>query len=305
MKRFISFLTLSVVCCLGALAECYTPETVPNPRQYDATAYVANPDGVLDAHDAEELQRIAQKIDSISQVELCIVALRDIGNADAFEFALNLANLWGVGKRDKDTGVLMLLAVDSRDVQIVTGDGVQGVLTDGECGRILDGMLDFLRAEQYGAGLLVGAKSIGYSVTTNDALLELLLDRTYEEPSEAPWNVLSWLTSLFGVGYVGSYLARRKCRKCGKRTLKKISDTVVCPATRKSSGYGVRFFRCTSCNDQFSERYTIPRLPDDSNLTGGGGIFVGGMGGHSSGGSFGGGSFGGGHFSGGGAGRHF
>lgn len=293
-----------MLCLVSAWAETYTPESVPNPRDRDAAAFVCNPDGILTEEEVAELQRIAEKIDSISQVELCVVALRDIGDAEAFDFALKLANLWGVGKKEKDTGVLMLLALDNRDVQIVTGDGVQGILTDGVCGHILDGMLGDLADGRYGAGLIVGAKDIGRRMTTNDALVELLLDRHYEEPSEAPWNLFSLLSAMFGVGYAGSYYLRRKCRKCGNRTLKKISDVVVQRPTRRASGYGVRKYRCTTCGDEITERYAIPRLPDDSNLGGSGGVFIGG-GGHFSGGGFGGGSFGGGSFSGGGAGRHF
>lgn len=305
MKRILTLLYIFIVCSGLMFAESYVPQTVPNPRDFSATAYVANPDTVLSLMEVQELQRIAEKIDSVSEVELCVVALRDIGEADAFEFAYELANLWGVGKKEKNTGVLVLLAVNSRDIQIVTGKGIEGILTDGQCSLVIDEMIEDLSADRFGMGLIVGAKSIGRKVTSTNAQAELLLGTHYEEPTEAPWNVMSGLLALFGVGYGGSYYLKRKCRKCGKRTIKLVKKEILKKATRTSEGYGVKYYRCETCGDEFSEKFTIPRLPDDSDFGGGPVIMSGGGRGFGGGGGFRGGSFGGGSFGGGGAGRHF
>lgn len=305
MQRILTFLYICVFSLGTAFAESYVPHTVPNPRDYSATAYVANPDTILSFAEVQELQRIAEKIDSVSEVELCIVALRDIGEADAFDFAYELANLWGVGKKEKNTGILMLLAVDSRDIQIVTGKGIEGIMTDGQCSLTIDEMIEDLSENRFGAGLIAGAKSIGRKVTTTNAQAELLFGTHYKEPSEAPWNVMSGLLALFGVGYGGSYYLKRKCRKCGQRTIKLVKKEILQKATRSREGYGVKYYRCETCGDEFSEKFTIPRLPDDSDF-GSGPVIIGGGGrGFGGGGGFRGGSFGGGSFGGGGAGRHF
>lgn len=292
-----------MVCAGVAVAKTYVPQSVPNPRDVDAAAYVANPDDVLTPAEVAELQRVAAKIDSLTEVELCVVALRDIGRASAFDFAYELANLWGVGRKERNTGVLVLLAVDNRDVQIVTGKGIEGILTDGQCSLVIDDMIDDLSANRFGAGLIAGAKSIGRRVTTTNAQAELLFGTHYPEPTEAPWNVMSGLLALFGVGYGGSYYLKRKCRKCNQRTIKLVRNEVLLAATTRNSGKGRRHYVCQTCGDSFTEDYVIPRKPDDSDFRGGPVIMGGG--GRSYGGGFGGGSFGGGSFGGGGAGRHF
>lgn len=308
MKRAITLLLLHVMFCCISFAGQYEPRTVPNPRDVNADAYVCNPDDVLTAAEVRSLQRISEQIDSISGVELCIVALRDIGDADAFDFAYELANLWGVGKKDKDTGVLILLAVDSHDIQIVTGKGVEGVMTDGQCSLAIDDMMEDLGEERYGDGLIAGAKSVGRRVTTTDALAELLLGTKYDEPSSAPWSFFSFLFAIFGVGYTGCYYLKKKCRKCGQRTLKCTGNEVVTAATYDHPGQGVRHYVCKNCGEVFSETYKIPRLHRDNNnqtgamMAGAGGAVFGNGG---SGGGFSGGSFGGGLFGGGGAGRKF
>jgi uncharacterized protein len=43
-----------------------------------------------------------------------------------------------VGKEDKDNGVVMVYAVDTKKFFVVVGDGMEGILPDGKLGRYLD-----------------------------------------------------------------------------------------------------------------------------------------------------------------------
>ena len=119
MKRILTLLLSCILCSGVALAAAYEPKTVPNPRAVDAHAYVANPDGILAPDEVAQIQRTAARIDSLAEVELCVVVLDDIGDYDAYDFALELANLWGVGKREKNNGIVLFLSTGARRVQIV------------------------------------------------------------------------------------------------------------------------------------------------------------------------------------------
>lgn len=301
MKRILTTFLIALFGCLALMAESYSPKTVPNPRDVDAHAYVCNPDSILSAEEVKKLESICTKIDSLSEVELAVVAIKDIGDANAYDFALDLFNTWGIGNKEKNTGVLLFLATGPRKVQIITGDGIEGILPDGECSLTIDEMIDDLRNDNFGAGLITGAKSIGTKVTTMEARTELLLDNHLPEPSGAPWSWLAWLTGLGGAGYIGSYYLKKKCPQCGERELKVTQDKILKQATRKSQGQGQRTYTCKKCGHVFTEQYVIPMLPPPTSSSGGSS-----SGGFSSGGSsWGGGSFGGGHSSGGGAGRSF
>jgi uncharacterized protein len=54
------------------------------------------------------------------------------------DFSLEILRTWGIGQRDKNNGVLLLVAISDRDVRIEVGYGLEGALPDGKCGRILD-----------------------------------------------------------------------------------------------------------------------------------------------------------------------
>lgn len=302
MKRFLTFTFSILIGCLSLMAEAYTPQTVPNPRTADAHSNVCNPDAILSPEEVVQLQAVCDKIDHYSEVELAVVALADIGEADAYDFSLELFNHWGIGRKGRNTGVLLFLTTGTRRVQIITGTGIEGILPDGECSLTIDEMIDDLRANRWGPGLIAGAKSIGRKVTTQAAREELLLDHTLPEPSGAPWNWMAWLTALGGIGYFFHYYLKRPCPRCKERTLK-VRKEIIRPATTRATGLGANHYTCTHCGHTFSENFTIPRRPEPP--SGGAPIIIGGGGYRGGGGGFSGGSFGGGFSGGGGAGRSF
>lgn len=66
------------------------------------------------------------------------VTVTSLDNASIEDYALNLGRNWGIGDEEKDTGVLLLLAVEEREVRIEVGYGLEGALTDAKTGILLD-----------------------------------------------------------------------------------------------------------------------------------------------------------------------
>lgn len=289
-----------------------SPMDVPNPRLADAKAYVSNPDGILKPEEVYLIDRYCAVIDSLTEVELCVVVLNSIGDLAPFEFALELFNHWGVGKKDKNTGLMLFLTLDSsegRHVRFITGDGIEGLLPDGLATQIIDeDMIPVFQEggpRAYANMLLSGVKAVGRIVTTPEAKAELLLDQKLPEPDGQPWTLFSWLSILGPGAYIGNFYRKyKKCPHCGERSYKVLKSETLRRATTLTEGEGLRMYLCIKCGHTHKENYTIPRVEVYHTGSGGGG------GGYSSGGrssysSGGGGSFGGGHSSGGGGGRSF
>ncbi len=203
MKQTALFILL--LCSIGLSAATYTPAILPNPHTANRADYVANPDGILSAETEQQINQLAAQAERISEVEMVVVAIQafDEGRYDAFSFAQETFNTWGIGKKDKNTGVLILLAKDSRDIRIHTGGGLEGVLPDARCKRILNKqMIPLLSQEQWDAGILAGVKAIYQRVTTPEAQKELLLDYTpkvYEGyPTLRVYLMVSFLMLIFG-----------------------------------------------------------------------------------------------------------
>ncbi|MCQ2345529.1 MAG: TPM domain-containing protein [Paludibacteraceae bacterium] len=276
----------------------YTPQTLPNPRVRDANAYVCNPDGVFSNAQVEQLNNLSAALYEQSDVELVIVAVDDIGMADVFDFSVELFNKWGIGAKGKNTGVLMLLVLQSRDIRISTGGGLEGLLTDEKCTQIIyDIMIPLLKQGYYADGMLAGGKAIADVLTTDAAKAELLLGYKAKEVTTAPWSGFAGMSIFVIILVLLAYYLQPKCPYCKKHGARR-SNEVIREATLLAAGAGIAHYTCKHCQSTWHKSYTIARLIDTS--TGG----YGGRGGFG-GGSFGGGSFGGGMTFGGGAGGKF
>lgn len=303
-------LSLAALFSTLTMAAEYTPNSVPSPKDQGQEFYVADPDTLLNDNDVVFLNRCARMLEDATQVELCVVVLRSIGDADAFDFSYELFQTWGIGARGKNTGVLILFVLDSHDIRIMTGTGIEGILTDARCSQIIrDDMIPAFREGNYGEGLCLGALRI-YEICTDGTVPEELLNMTsvtnrgrYASDSGAESD--GWLTFLFVIGAIGVYAGffaliwyacsteTRKCPKCKKRRAHKIADKVLKAATYDHGGNGERTYKCKKCGNIFVVAYKIPKLSHSSGSSSGGRSH---SGGHS------GGSWGGGSSSGGGAG---
>ncbi len=156
MTKFIFslFLFLSVI---AHAQQPYTVNTVPRPNQYDATNYVSNPDGLLDPGTVASLNRTIGALEAETQAEIAVVALRSIGQDDIKNFAVHLFEAWGVGKAGADNGLLILFVLDQRKVTFETGYGIEGILPDAICMRIIQrDMIPHFKQGDYNAGMLAG-----------------------------------------------------------------------------------------------------------------------------------------------------
>ena len=69
---------------------------------------------------------------------MAVVVVRSLDGLSIEEAAEKLFNLWGIGKKDRDNGLLFLWSTGDRKVRVEVGYGLEGVLPDGKVGAILD-----------------------------------------------------------------------------------------------------------------------------------------------------------------------
>ena len=308
MKHLLRY-TLLALAFVATLAQAavYTPETVPDPKQNGQGCYVANPDTILADSTVQWLDVCALKLERQTDVEMAVVALRSIGDADAFNFAYELFQRWGIGHAGKNTGVLILFVLDSHDLRIMTGTGIEGVLTDARCSQIMhDEMFPAFKLGDYDLGLCRGALAIYETCTDGEAPEELLAIRSvtnrgqYADGSGDEWTTGEKIT--LGVMCLGVVLiiiacwfaTIKKCPKCKKRKGHPIKRHTISEATYSHSGEEEVTYQCKNCGHVFVRREILPKKTRSSSS--GGGYSSGGGGGSSSG------SWGGGSTSGGGAG---
>lgn len=99
--------------------------------------YVSDFAGVIDPASRDSIAAIAGELREKTGAEMAVVALPDLGGDEIEPVAVDLFRAWGIGKKGKDEGVLILLASKERRLRIEVGYGLEGILPDGLCGSII------------------------------------------------------------------------------------------------------------------------------------------------------------------------
>lgn len=93
--------------------------------------------GMMSAAEADRLEAKLEEYARTSSTQISVVTIKNLGGYDVAQYAVELANRWGIGQKDKDNGVLILASKDDRKINISTGYGVEHVLTDATSGAII------------------------------------------------------------------------------------------------------------------------------------------------------------------------
>lgn len=116
---------------------------------------------VFSAPQRTELELFLRATERATSAEIAVVTLTSLEGSEIDDFANRLFNQWGIGKKGKDNGLLLLAAIEDRKIKIEVGYGLEGTLTDARTGRILDEqVIPRFKEKQYAAGLLAGSTAL-------------------------------------------------------------------------------------------------------------------------------------------------
>jgi len=116
---------------------------------------------VLSAQQKRELDSVVAGLKKKTGAELAIAIVKSVAPLDSKLYAVKLFEKWGIGEKGKDNGVLLLLAMEEKRVEVEVGYGLEGLLTDAMAGRILDtyAVPNFKKGE-FGVGIVETARAI-------------------------------------------------------------------------------------------------------------------------------------------------
>jgi uncharacterized protein len=92
----------------------------------------------LSNEDVNALERKLVAYNDSTSTQVAIILIPSLEGYDVADYADRLAEKWGIGQKEKDNGVIILAAIQDRKVTIQTGYGMEGVLPDAICKRIIE-----------------------------------------------------------------------------------------------------------------------------------------------------------------------
>jgi uncharacterized protein len=172
------------------------------------SGYVNDFAKVLSPTTKQTLESELSEFEKDTSNEIAVAIVPDMGGDYIENYAVQLFKEWGVGKRDKDNGVLLVVTMQEHKLRIEVGYGLEGTLPDSLAQKILDNeMTPRMRADD-----------VDGAVTAAVHAIEQATQGEYTPAPSSP----TWLSTIgkhfawiffgfvFVIQWLGSILARSK-----------------------------------------------------------------------------------------------
>lgn len=163
-----------MIAWLPVLAGAVAVKDVENVHLKDRTRYVTDQAGVLSATGRARADSILGDIWRQTGAEPVLVIIDSTDGEDVDEYATELFSHWGIGKSDRDNGLLILIVTDEHKNTFRTGYGVEGVLPDAATWRISTQYMNpRFKEGDFDGGVIAGLEKVRAAMTSPEARAEL------------------------------------------------------------------------------------------------------------------------------------
>ncbi len=151
-------------------------------------------------------------LNSQTGAQIVVVTVPNLEGQSLEEYATALFRKFGIGDKTKNNGVLMLLALEERQMRIEVGYGLEGVLTDGKTGRIQDEyIIPYLKENNWNEGIRNGYSKILEEVANEYQVDVGEINAVSQGTDEEEVGVMSTSGALL-VGFIVSIFVNRKVK---------------------------------------------------------------------------------------------
>ncbi len=155
-----------------------------NIQQIKAQGYVTDLAGVLSQGARQDLESLCTKLERKTGAQMAIVTVRSLEGESIETYAVDLYQHLGVGGKQDNRGVLLLVAPPERKYRIEVGYGLEPVINDARAGDAGRAMVPFLRRGDYDGALKTAAWQLAQYVAADRGVT--LIERSSPQPVREP-----------------------------------------------------------------------------------------------------------------------
>jgi len=167
MKRLLSIFILLLVSVVTFSQKTFDPEELLKQKP---TQLVTDLTGTLTADQRQALENKLVAFDDSTSTQIAVVIIPSLNGNEIADFNIKLGRAWGVGGKENNNGVVLLIAKGDRKLNIATGYGVEGALPDVTSKQIIDDIIvpnfkgdDYYRGIEEGTDAIIQAVKGEYS----------------------------------------------------------------------------------------------------------------------------------------------
>lgn len=174
--------------------------------------YINDYANILSPETEEYIYEKSVKLNEIDGTQIVVVTVKNLEGRSIEDYSLELARKFGIGSKEKNNGLLLLLALEEREFRVEVGTGLEGILPDGKTGRFQDQyIIPYLKENNFDEGI-----KNGYNAFYNEIVEMNKLDLEIAEVNnkQAPLVKIEWLILSGAIGFfVGLYSGIFKLKK--------------------------------------------------------------------------------------------
>jgi uncharacterized protein len=192
--------SLAMLCAILLLA------TVAKAQKLDELkprGYVNDFANVLSQSARNQLTGLCTEVDQKAQAQIAVVTVKSLDGRPVEDYSISLATRWGIGPKQKDRGVMILLAVEDRKYWTEVGYGLESILPDGKVGSFGREAVPYLRQRDYDAAVLLMTRNVAGVIAQDRGVALTGLPRSYGSRSTArPGNSVGGILTLLALVFV-------------------------------------------------------------------------------------------------------
>jgi uncharacterized protein len=117
--------------------------------------------GLLNPQQKAEITALAEGINKATTRQFIVATIPDLQGYDIQDYGYQLGRAWGIGQKDANNGIILLVAPNERKVRIEVGYGLEPIMTDGLSSQIInDTIIPKFKAGDMAGGIVAGAQAI-------------------------------------------------------------------------------------------------------------------------------------------------
>ncbi|MGB4844163.1 MAG: TPM domain-containing protein [Ferruginibacter sp.] len=167
MKKLFSIFILLLVSVVGLSQENFDPEKLLKQKP---SHLVNDFTGTLTQDQFLALENKLVAFDDSTSTQIAVVIIPSLNGKDVADYNIELGSAWGVGGKENNNGVILLIAKGDRKLNISTGYGLEGALPDLTAKQIIDQIIvpnfkgdDYYRGIEEGTDAIIQAVKGEYS----------------------------------------------------------------------------------------------------------------------------------------------
>ena len=162
-----------------------------------ADVYVYDADNLFDESSEKEINDMLISLEKKTSSEFAVITVESLLGKQVEDYSIKVANGLGIGKEDKDNGVLLLMSRSDKRVRLEIGKGLEGILNDAKCGRILDEyFVPYREKDEYTEATKLTVQAVINVIATDANVVIDGVDNSIITPEE---EELPWLWIIIGI----------------------------------------------------------------------------------------------------------